>query len=94
MLEKGFMKNANGDVYKMVSVSEEVLTNKKVNAEFWDRLEDKAIQFYIDIAKDFGVSIKELNDLEAGKKLVETAYDILIESNFEGMNEFNIDKDL
>ncbi|WP_456364145.1 hypothetical protein [Priestia aryabhattai] len=94
MLEKDVMKNANGDVYKILPVSEDILTDKKVNTAFWDQRENEAEQYFIESAKKFGVSIEELNDIEIGKEITEMIYDTLRAKGFIGKKNFIIDADL
>jgi len=93
MLDNKVLENANGDKYTLTMQKKEIFKDKKANANFWDTVEEFGEQFYIQVAKELGINIIEIGDLERAKLLSSMAV-FLVEKSHNEVNAPIIDEDL
>lgn len=93
MLNSKVLENANGDKYTLTSQKKGIFKDKKANAEFWDIVEGLGEQMYIQVAKNLGINILEIGDLEDIKQLTALAV-FLVEKNYEEAKAPSINENL
>lgn len=67
--------NISGDEYTVESIYEPLKTDKKANVYYWDGMEHEVEDFLKKFAKNGGVTIKEIGDLDIVKELTEMIID-------------------
>lgn len=84
--------NISGDEYTVEPIYEPLRTDKKANVYYWDGMEHEVEDFLISFAKNGGISIKEIGDLNIIKELTETIID-KIEKRFPEAEFPYVDQD-